>query len=257
MRRSRLSGPARVPPAWEDLLDGLRPDDLPVGEASPLDVVGIEAALCAGLPDREQRGWRAVRAAQAHGESLDVAARRLNTTREHVRQMQNRVLRSLSPDLRTASWAAEVYAWAEVPRAVTVPPAARIRGDRTAGRLALGARPLRSRRRPPRPRPARRVDPQAAGGLRAGAGASPARARARRGPAPGRPRARRRPGQIEGSSAARGRASPGRAHLFGRGREGEADRASLQATVPHGQPVPHFCMRLEGQLPPASLPASR
>lgn len=75
---------ARLPQAWVEVLDELRTDELPEGQAFPLDLFPIEAAAVAGVSD--PRGWEALKVFHAHREPLEIPPGRWNLTCERVRQ---------------------------------------------------------------------------------------------------------------------------------------------------------------------------
>lgn len=111
---------AGLPRAWAEALKGLYTDELPEGEALPLELESIEAGARAQVSD--PRVWAGLCAWYAHGVSFEESARQWNITRERMRQMQARAMRQLRSHALHAEWAARLAEWSERPRAVVISP---------------------------------------------------------------------------------------------------------------------------------------
>lgn len=117
--RTALQGRLCVlPAAWQDALDGLRPDGWPSGEEVPLDLGEIVRAAEAHVT--VPCGWDAL-LASSRREPPAVTAARWQRSTERVRQTEGRAWQQLRAYARHQPWRAEFCAFATRPRAVQVP----------------------------------------------------------------------------------------------------------------------------------------
>lgn len=121
MRRFRAS--ARLPEAWQELLSGLRLDDLPEAHWSPPppELERLVAEVAARVSD--PRAWTALLAGSA--ESSAVMAARFHVSRERLRQLQVRAARQVQAASSFQTWASAPARRARSPVVVELPAQAR------------------------------------------------------------------------------------------------------------------------------------